>query len=328
MKTRHLVDKDLLPFLDALPAIQFDEQTLPLIRTNSFPLPPASDEAIAAIFVERRKVPGPIGAPDVEAMLYRHSGLPHSTGCILHIHGGGYVAGSAAALEPLHRQLSYDLGCAIVSVEYRLAPEARYPCAIEDCYAALTWLAGSADSLGIDSTRIGIMGESAGGGLAAALALMARDRGGPRLAFQHLIYPMLDDRTSTSEPHPYAGEFIWTPESNAFGWRSLLGTEPGGADVSHYASAARAMDLTGLPPTYIATGALDLFVNEDLEYAQRLMRAGVPTDLHVYAGAFHGFDIFCDAPISRRARHDSIAALTVRLQDDGSSGSSRPGRGA
>ena len=314
VNTRHLVDENLLPFLDALPAFQFNEETLPLIRANAFPLPPASDEAVAAIRVESRHVPGPIGAPDVGLMLYRPCRSTDPIGCILHIHGGGYVAGSAAALEPLHRQLSHELGCAIVSVEYRLAPEAHYPCAIEDCYAALNWLAETAEALGIDPTRIGVMGESAGGGLAAALALMARDRDGPGLAFQHLIYPMLDDRTSTSEPHPHAGEFIWTAESNAFGWRSLLGTEPGGPDVPPYASAARAVDLAKLPPTYIATGALDLFGDENLEYARRLMRAGVPTELHVYPGAYHGFDVFGEAPISRRARGDSIAALTKGLQ--------------
>ena len=313
MNTRHLVDEELLPFLDALPALDFNEETLPLIRANSFPLPPASDAAVAAISFERRQAPGPIDAPGVGLMLYRPNGRADPTGCILHIHGGGFVAGSAAALEPLHRQLAYDLGCAILSVEYRLAPEATYPCAIEDCYAALLWLVGNADAVGVDPTRIGVMGESAGGGLAAALALMARDRGGPRLAFQHLIYPMLDDRTCMAEPDPHAGEFIWTAASNAFGWRSLLGTEPGGPDVSPYASPARAANLAALPPTYIATCALDLFVDENIDYARRLGRSGVPIEFHIYPGAFHGFDIFGAASISRRARADSVASLKAAL---------------
>src|SRR5262249_39769655 len=157
-----------------------------------------------------------------------------------------------------------------------------FPGNVEDCYAALAWMAGEAAALGVDAARIGVMGESAGGGLAAALALLARDRGEHRLAFQHLIYPMIDDCTCTAaEPHPSTAEFIGTPASNRFGWTSLLGTEPGGADVSPYAAAARATDLAGLPPAYIATGALDLFLEENLEYARRLIRAGVPVELHV-----------------------------------------------
>ena len=150
--------------------------------------------------------------------------------------------------------------------------------------------------------------------MAAALALLTRDRGEYRLAFQHLVYPMLDDRTcTTTDPNPYAGEFIWTPASNRFGWTSLLGAEPGGTDVSPYAAPARAADLAGLPPTYIATGALDLFVDENLEYAHRLIRAGVPTELHVYPGAVHGFHFDQTAAVTLKANADSAAALMKTL---------------
>ena len=157
------------------------------------------------------------------------------------------------------------------------------------------------------------MGESAGGGLAAALALLARDRGEYSIAFQHLIYPMLDDRTGTETPHPYAGEYLWTPANNMFGWSALLSVAPGSAGVSPYAAAARAADLAGLPPAFIATGALDLFVEEDIEYARRLIRAGVPVELHVYPGAFHGFDLSPDARVAQEARRISVAALRRAL---------------
>jgi acetyl esterase/lipase len=158
------------------------------------------------------------------------------------------------------------------------------------------------------------MGESAGGGLAAALALMTRDRRGPALAFQHLTYPMIDDRTCMGEPPAHTGEFIWTPHNNRFGWTALLGQEPGGDTVSPYAAAARATDLAGLPPTFIMTGALDLFVGEDIDYARRLIAAGVPTELHVHPGAFHGFDLLPGSGVADRAQAMRIDALHRALR--------------
>jgi triacylglycerol lipase len=230
------------------------------------------------------------------------------------MHGGGYVAGSAASMTPLHQQLANELHCAIVSVEYRVAPETAFPGAIEDCYAGLSWTYSNARDLGIDAAWIGVMGESAGGGLAAALALMARDRGEVPLAFQHLIYPMIDDRTCVlDDPHPFTGEFIWPAHNNRFGWTALLGHEPGRADVSPYAAAARASDVSRLPPTFIGTGALDLFLEENLEYARRLTRAGVPVELHVYPGAFHAFNLMPGARTAEAARRDSREALRRAL---------------
>src|SRR5258708_25352910 len=202
------------------------------------------------------------------------------------------------------------IGCVAVSVDYRLAPETRHPGPVEDCYAAVHWLSTHAGELGVDTSRIAIGGGSAGGGLAAALGLLARDRGEIPLAFQLLIHPMLDDRTCTlAETHPYTGEFIWTREANRFGWTSLLGQEPGLPDVSPYAAAARAEHLEDLPPTFINVGALDLFLEEDLEYARRLMRAGVPTELHVYPGAYHGFRMVPDAQVTQAAQPDPLTAL-------------------
>ncbi len=277
-----------------------------------FPVEPAADAAVAS---ERRRVSGSAGAPEIEVLCYRPKAATGALSCILHIHGGGYVLGDAASMAPFHKPLALELNCAIVAVDYRLAPETRFPGAVEDCYAALAWLAASAGEIGVDSARVGVMGESAGGGLAAALALLTRDRKEHALAFQHLIYPMLDDRTcARTDPHPFTGEFIWTGAANRYGWSALLGVEPGSADVSPYAAAARAETLAGLPPTFISTGALDLFLEEDLDYARRLTRAGVPTELHVYPGAFHAFDLAPGVDVADRARRDSRAALARALR--------------
>ena len=309
-RTRHLVDPELLALLDAWPQVALTDEILDDIRGMSrLPMGEAEGEA-ARVQLDVRSIPGPEGAPEVQVRIYRPAELKTPAPCILHIHGGGYVMGAAAAQEVQHRTMAAKLGCVIVATDYRLAPETPAPGSVEDCYAALTWLMGEAAALGVDAERIGVMGESAGGGLAAALCLLARDRGEHRLAFQHLIYPMLDDRTCThAEPHPHAGEYIWTPHNNHFGWRALLGQEPGGDGVSPYAAPARAEDLSGLPPTFISTGSLDLFLEEDLDYARRLLRAGVSTELHVYPGGFHGFDFDPAAAVSAQARHDSLTAL-------------------
>jgi triacylglycerol lipase len=313
MASRHLVDPALLAFLDSFPGIQLREELLPVLRGRPPMDPPIPAAAIAAVDLQAHGIPGPRGAPQVGILFYRPRAASAPIGCILHLHGGGYVAGTASQLEFYCRPIAHELGCAIVSVEYRLAPETRFPGAIEDCYAALGWVFREAKSLGIDPQRIGVMGESAGGGLAASLALLARDRGEYRLAFQHLVYPMIDDRTCVRDLHPYAGEFVWTAQCNEFGWRALLGKDPGAPDVSAYAAAARAENLAGLPRTYIASAALDIFIEENLEYARRLIRAGVPTELHVHPGAYHAFDVLVDASVSQRARAESVAALARAL---------------
>lgn len=314
--TRRLVDPQLLPLLDAWPNVSLSVEVLADIRAvERLPMPELT-EAAAAVEMVRRAAPGPAGAPDVNVLIYRPPGAQGPLPCIFHIHGGGYVIGAVDAQEAQHRDMVATLNSVLVTVDYRLAPETVFPGAVEDCYAALSWLFDKAAELGLDAARIGVMGESAGGGLAASLALLARDRGEYRLAFQHLIYPMIDDRTCVHpDAHPYAGEFIWTAHNNHFGWSALLGVEPGSEGVSCYASAARAEDLTLLPPTYIATGGLDLFLEEDLDYARRLMRAGVPVELHVYPGGFHGFDFDATADVSAQARRDSLDALSRFLKD-------------
>ncbi|PCC71023.1 Acetyl esterase/lipase [Nannocystis exedens] len=310
MSSRHLVDPQLQPLLGALPSFELSLQALTQIRAL---MPPASEPS-ADVIASERLVPGPEGAPEVRVVVYeprRRQGLAPA---YVHMHGGGYVLGSPHLAAARNQALASAIGCVVVSVDYRLSPEAPFPGPIEDCYAGLKWLHEHAEELGVDRKRIAIGGESAGGGLAAALGLLARDRGEVPVAFQLLVYPMLDDRTVVAEPHPYAGEFVWTPANNRFGWTALLGGEPGGEDVSPYAAAARAGDLSGLPPTYIAVGALDLLLAEDVAYAQRLLRAGVPTELHVYPGAFHGFDLVAHAEVAQRFERELRDALRRGLR--------------
>lgn len=314
--TRHLVDPDLLELIDVRPHFELTRENLADVRRGFAGRVSAveDEEARARVATSRLAVPGPSAAPDVEIVIHQPKNVASARGGILHMHGGGYVTGNPYVLEPAHRRLAWNLGCVVVSVDYRLAPETPFPGAVEDCYAVLAWLNAHGCDIGLDVGRLGLMGESAGGGLAAALALLARDRGEFDLAFQHLIYPMLDDRTcTTTEPNAFAGEFVWQPPNNYFGWKCLLGCEPGAPDVSQYAAAARADDVSLLPPTFLLTGALDLFVDENVAYAQRLIRSGVPTELHVYPGAYHGFHFVPDARVTQTASRDSADALSRAL---------------
>lgn len=210
---------------------------------------------------------------------------------ILHTHGGGYILGSAKSEVPYLQNMARQLDCVIVTVEYRLAPEATYRDSTEDTYAALLWSHKNAAELGIDPTRIALLGESAGGGHAALLAQKVRDRGEVPLVLQGLIYPMLDDRTGTTRKVATPiGTIGWNAASNRFGWRSFLGREPGGHSMPEGAVPARAENLAGLAPAFIGVGAVDLFVHEDIEYARRLIDATIPTELLVVPAAFHAFD--------------------------------------
>lgn len=297
-RSMHLVAPELLAALQTLPKLALSNESIVQIRqpfTRAFEQGlrqlPTTSSKIGAIACEQNFIPGLAGAPDVRILVYKPTEpADRPRPACLHIHGGGYVLGGPEINDAFNLATAAELDCVVVSVDYRLAPETRFPGALEDCYAALEWLARSADYLEIDLDRIAIVGESAGGGHAAALAIYARDRGEIPICLQLLDSPMLDDRTgSTHEPHPYCGELVWTPESNRFGWRSLLGVEPGGPDVKRRAVPARADNLDGLPPTFIVVGALDLFAEESIEFARRLIHAGVPTELHVIPGAFHGF---------------------------------------
>lgn len=248
--------------------------------------------------------------------LYRPAGVTEPAPALLWIHGGGYVFGSAKQDDALCLRFSKALGITFASVDYRLAPEHPYPAPLEDCYAALTWLA---DLPAVDRDRVAIGGASAGGGLAAALALLARDRrseygsdggsDGGKVApvFQLLVYPMLDDRSSSAPIDP--NHRLWDPRANRFGWTSYLG----GADPE-VAVPARRTDLSGLPPAWIGVGTHDLFHDEDIEYARRLAEAGVPCQVELVAGAFHGFDLVAaKAPVSRQFFRMQCEALRPAL---------------
>lgn len=257
-----------------------------------------------------RVAPGPDGAPEVSVRIYRPAQSVGPLPGLFWIHGGGMVLGSLAMDDHNVQHVVDAVGCVAVSVEYRLAPEHPFPAPIEDCYAALKWTHAQASDLGIDPRRIAVGGASAGGGLAAGLVLLARDRGEVPVAFQWLIYPMLDDRNMTAASHAITDPRVWNREANLFGWRAYLGTEPGSEGVSPYAAPARATDLSNLPPAYIPVGSQDLFLDESADYAMRLARAGVPVELHVYPGAFHGSELFAPgAAVSQRMIADRDQAL-------------------
>lgn len=307
MNTYPLVDPELRSMLLQLSHPPLEASVLPAMREERrvFARENAVRDDGLSLSVTEHHIPGQDGSPPVRVLVIAPDGDNKDRMGVLHIHGGGYIMGSPEQSLPLTRPTAAGQNCVIVSVDYRLAPETPFPGPLDDCFAALVWMTGRAGELGIDPQHMGVMGDSAGAGLAAGLALLARDRGGPPLAFQNLMYPMLDDRTVTeTDPNPVTGEFIWTRESNGFGWRSFLGAEPGGEDISRYAAAARAPDLRGLPPAWIGVGTLDLFVDENLEYARRLIRAGVPVELTIYPGGFHGFNGDPNAQVARRARKD------------------------
>jgi acetyl esterase/lipase len=267
-------------------------------------------EPVAGVEVEKHTLTTADGATlDLD---WYHTPTNQPGSAALYLHGGGMIFG----LERLGRV--YDLavrdyvatsGVPMLVVDYRIAPEHPHPTPVEDCFAALRWLADNAAKLGVDPTRICVMGDSAGGGLAAGVCLLSRDRGGPPVALQLLIYPMLDDRIQAPDPRllPF---LTWTYDDNVTGWAALLGESPGTDTVPPYAAPARATDLTGLPATYIDVGDLDIFRDEDIAYARRLADAGVPTELHLHPGCPHAFEALArGADVSQRAIGDRIRRL-------------------
>jgi triacylglycerol lipase len=310
MPYRHLVHPQILPLVELMPAITFEGRDIAEVRAQLMANAPPRPGAGEGVKTREVTTPGRDGAPDVRLIITEPTKAGTGRPGILHIHGGGYVLGAAEMTAETDGIYARELDAVSVSVEYRLAPETAHPGPVEDCYAGLAWLAANARELGVDPAKIVVTGESAGGGLAAALVLLARHRGEIPIAFQHLVFPMLDDRTVTHpDPSPYLGQFVWNQAANRFGWASLLGQEPGGPDISPFAAPARATDLTGLPPTFMICGALDLFLEEDLDYCRRLIRAGVPTEMHVYPGAPHGFMMVPGTDLSKTFGRDSIDAL-------------------
>lgn len=287
---------------------EFTLDLIPLMRQPNAAIPPVPDEELSrggAFEVTERQVPGPAGAPEISLLICRPVGAVAPTAGIYHIHGGGMIIGDNRLGLPQVLEWAEEFQAAVVSVEYRLAPETPHPGPVEDCYAGLAWTAAHAGELGIDPGRIMVAGGSAGGGLAAAVALLARDRGGPALAAQMLMCPMLDDRNDTPSSGQMAGLGVWDRASNETGWTALLGAARGGPDVSPYAAPARAADLSGLPPAFIDVGSAETFRDEAVTYASRIWQAGGIAELHVWPGGFHGFSMMVpQAALSR----DSAAA--------------------
>ena len=306
---RALLDPEVMTALAAFPLAlgTLNLETLQMLRQAGLMRPPVTLSAV----VQRTDHDVP-GRPGVSVRVHRPKSATGTLPCIYWMHGGGLILGTNKNDDARFDRWCQLFNCVGVSVEYRLAPEARYPEPLEDCYAGLRWLRDNATSLGVDERRIGISGASAGAGLAAGLALLARDRADIPLAFQALIYPMIDDRMitkSSSWEDP-----VWPPAANRFGWGCYLGDLTGDA-VPHYAAAARATDLARLPRTFISVGALDGFSDEDIDYAVRLRHAGVPTELHVYPGAPHGFDgLAPNTAIAKRANRDIEEWLAIALR--------------
>jgi acetyl esterase/lipase len=246
-------------------------------------------EAVPGVEVRTVAVPRPDGST-VSVLLFDPVGRHPSSGAVLWIHGGGFIAGNPQQSTKDLSARAIDVGALIASVDYRLAPEHPFPAGLDDCVAALRWLVDQADELGIDAARVAVGGESAGGGLAAALCQRALDDGGPAISGQVLVYPMLDDRTALTADHGSAGVFAWTHRSNHFAWECYLDRPISPEPTPDHAVSARRTDLTGLPPAWIGVGELDLFHEEDVEYAARLETAGVPCELHVVPGMYHGAD--------------------------------------
>jgi acetyl esterase/lipase len=302
-------DPELEPALAAMSSrggVVLSLEALPAIRRAPSPFPVPTLEELrrgGAFEVSERLVPGPVGAPDVSLLICRPAGVEAAVPCLYFIHGGGMVMGdNRSGGFPGALAHAEKLGVALVSVEYRLAPEAPHPGPVEDCYAGLVWTVEHADEVGIDPARVIVGGASAGGGLAAAVALLARDRGGPALLAQLLLCPMLDDRNETPSSYQMAGLGIWDRGANEVGWTALLGAARGGPDVSPYAAPARASDLSGLPPAFIDVGSAETFRDEDVAYATRIWQAGGQAELHVWPGGFHGFTgMVPDAALSKAA---------------------------
>ena len=271
-------------------------------------MPPS--RALEDLLVENVLIPRQSGRTKIRLRTYKSKSISVPMPALIWIHGGGYLMGRPEQDDGTCSQFVHELGITVISVDYRCAPKHPFPAALEDCYSALKWAVSNSQNLNIDPNRIAIGGASAGGGLAAALAQLAQDRKEIRPVFQLLVYPMLDDRTVLRTDIDDSNNVTWTHKSNRFGWESYLGQECGAEKVPAYSVPARRADLSGLPPAWIGVGALDIFHDEDVEYAQRLRGCGIECEIEIIPGAFHGFDVFDPmVPIVQDFRKSQIAAL-------------------
>ena len=262
---------------------------------------------VKGVRASRRSVPGRPGEPPVEVTAYEPDRRARPSGGVIWLHGGGTVMGHPRLGHDSASRLARDLGVVVLSVHYRLAPEHPFPAALHDCAAALDWIAGDGSAeLGVAPDRIAVGGESAGGLLAASLCQLAHDDGGPGIAFQALAYPMLDDRTVLRADVENREILFWTPRANQFAWTAYLGHTPADQEDPPHGAPARRVDLGGMPPTWLGVGDLDLFFDEGVDYAQRLRRAGVPTELRVVSGMYHGADALRPSSATATAFRSSL----------------------
>lgn len=305
-------DPELAPWISMLPSFDFtDIATLRNADESMMEHLPRYDPPVP-LTIRDMVVPG---EPDVPVRVYAPADQEGPLPGLLYIHGGGFILGNITMFDGDAKRIAAEVGAVVVSVEYRLAPENPFPAGLDDCYAALIWTAKSAVELGIDPARLAVGGDSAGGGLSAAVALLARDRGGPELCFQYLGIPELDDRLDTPSMRAYHDTPLWHRPAAEFSWDSYLGGPGvrGTEGVSPYAAPARMADLSGLPPTFVNVCQFDPLRDEGIAYAQRLAQANVPTELVLYPGTFHGSGMIAQAAVNTRIINDQLAALRRAL---------------
>lgn len=313
------IHPELLPFRDQFPTLELTGENLVPTRQelNRMTLEAAAAvEGFDHVNVEDRRIEGPSAGQSLRLRLYS-SGEPEGLRpCLLWIHGGGYILGCPEMDEQLLCRKADELGCLVVAVDYRLAPEHPYPAALDDCDAALGWILDNAPALGVDTKTLVVGGASAGGGLAAALALRARDQRPGAITFQCLIYPMLDHRTGMAAQEAAGDYWLWGEDHNRFAWKAYLGSNDLNHGVSPFASPAAATRFDDLPPTYLCIGDQDLFYEEDIDYARRLRENGVAVELEVVPGAPHGFDKL-PAPMSEKSLQRRFKALAKHFAAHG-----------
>jgi acetyl esterase/lipase len=307
---------ELLPKMDLADPVAARRAFEEILAGITFEIP-----GIETLEIDDRMVPGADGDPDVPVRVYRPTAATASPATlvpgILMIHGGGFVIGSVEAEHAGAALTAVGTGAVVVSVDYRLAPEHPFPAGLHDCYAALGYLHAEADALGVDPARVALSGVSAGGGLAAATALFARDHGGPPVCFQMLQIPELDDRLQTGSMQTFVDSPMWNRPLAVQSWQAYLGPLYGTAGVPAYAAPARADDLSGLPPAYVSTAENDPLRDEGITYAQRLLQAGVSVELHQFPGTFHGSALVTSAAVSKRSQREAALVLRQALGVEG-----------
>ena len=317
---KYNIDPELAGSFEFLPKLGFEDPVTARKEMETMMEEFGGPVDATGTVIENRTIPGPAGDAGPAVRIYTPEGMNQTSAGLLYIHGGGFAIGDLDSEEAAAVMICRELQVVVISVDYRLAPEHPYPAGLEDCYAALQWMHSQAGALQVDPQRIGVRGGSAGGGLSAALALLARDRGGPALCFQYLGIPELDDRLQTVSMTEFTDTPLWHRPNAVLSWNFYLGDSyrPGGDEVPIYAAPARASvaELRGLPPAYVTTMEFDPLRDEGIEYALKLLQAGVAVELHNFPGTFHGSELLAEAEVSKRGSDEGLEALRRGLKLD------------